>query len=145
MNYTACQLKVSNCLHFKWSRNMWSNTAHDTVASGFHHAHWRWLVKVTCQTWRHNGLYGAVTWSVVNVTCQVWTVMSQLIWGVDICCSSTQNQVTIHISSKHYCPLAYLFICLCEYIKFNKQTVQYGRLTEKRQYAYASTETIIIK
>ena len=29
--------------------------------------------------------------------------------------------------------------------KFNNQTVQYGRLTENRQYAFDSPETIIVK
>ena len=37
-----------------------------------------------------------------------------------------------------------ILLCRCT-IRFNEHTVQYGRFTENRQYAYAGQETIIIK
>ena len=68
----------------------------------------------------------------------VKSLKSKINWyNVKVNCWSLKVTVILFI---------YLFAihstCTYEYIRFHKQIVQYGRLSENRQYTYTSPETI---
>ena len=56
----------------------------------------------------------------------------------------SSEKVLVNTSTKTF---IYLFVihstCTYEYIRVHKQIVQYGRLSDNRQYTYTSSETIV--